>query len=474
MRLAVLVLLGVSMSACSGGDADLLRQAWLVDGLVRDNAVWLPGREEALQAKYEKMAADPYNFMRGSLSLALADSARPSGQREPNVFLEVQDARSVLLVVDPHPENMGTFLPGVQAPPDTLGEPVHLVAELNDLDSAQHGPWTWDVRRAALGVALILWQAECDPDCRAQVITRMAEAYGDEISRRAVGDVGWVSAVDPEGAGPLSALTRRATDRGIRRDKLERFTDRLGSDRRIDFESADLPEGQSLEWVEDAEFERLKVWLDLLNVPGPVQRHHLAKRRGQGVASLPADRYLWVSQWGQSEESAWRLLTIREVVDPPEIPNSLPGWVPKYADNSQRLLEAARGLWSRADADGHFGAATDGPVTFKLVSAGSFVERLDSTDLVDSIHDAVNPEEEMALFAEDVGRLLASSHARGTSASGRSALLAIDEDLAGRQGLLMEQVRRDAEVDLQRVLADYALFLDALDTLGPILGHDWL
>ena len=112
--------------------------------------------------------------------------------------------------------------------------------------------------------------------------------------------------------------------------------------------------------------------------------------------------------------------------------------------------------------------------TFKRVSAGSFFERLDSGDVADRIVESADPRQERLWFVEDVGRLLAAAHARGTTASGASAAAVISADLAGRQGLLVDQVRRDAEVDLQRLLSDHALFVDALDTLGPTLGHTWL
>ena len=474
MHRALLGLLAVGVTACSVGDADLLRQAWLVDALVRDNAVWLPGREDDLAAKYAKMASDPYNYMRGSLAVALADSARPTGERGPNAFLTVDGTESVLIAVDPHPENLGSFFPGVQAPPTELGSAVSLVAEVNDLDGAQHGPWTWDVRRAALGVSLILWQSGCDVDCRMDLTAHFAEAYAEALVVQAEGGPGWIASVAPSDPGPLAEMVRRATDRGIRRDKLERFTDPLGVDRRIDFESADLPEGQSLEWVDEPAFSQLTDWLDRLGVPGPIERHHVARRRGQGVASLPAERYLVVTRWGQDGDAAWRLLTVREVVDPPILPNRSPGWVPTYSSNAQRLIASSEGLWSRADADGLFFAAGDGGRTFKRVSAGSFFERLDSGDVADRIVESADPRQERLWFVDDVGRLLAAAHARGTTASGASAAAVISADLAGRQGMLVDQVRRDAEVDLQRLLSDHALFVDALDILGPTLGHTWL
>ena len=114
-----------------------------------------------------------------------------------------------------------------------------------------------------------MWQSGCDVDCRVDLTAHFAEAYSEELVLQAEGGPGWIASVAPSDPGPIAAMVRRATDRGIRRDKLERFTDPVGGDRRIDFESADLPEGQSLEDLQKTvRIGQARNWLRLVGLAG--------------------------------------------------------------------------------------------------------------------------------------------------------------------------------------------------------------
>jgi hypothetical protein len=70
------------------------------------------------------------------------------------------------------------------------------------------------------------------------------------------------------------------------------------------------------------------------------------------------------------------------------------------------------------------------------------------------------------------GRTLAASHARGLTSEGASSLDAIQQDLGEDGALFVEERVADASRDLARSAADLALFQQALDAFGPLLGAE--
>ena len=107
------------------------RYAQVLSFIQRDNAVWLSSRRALLAAKFCEMAGstpaclifgassglmsdlpsrdNPYNFMRGTVGLFYEDIARIGVYpRFPTQMLNSPNAAQIMLVVDPHPENMGT------------------------------------------------------------------------------------------------------------------------------------------------------------------------------------------------------------------------------------------------------------------------------------------------------------------------------------------------------------------------------
>jgi uncharacterized protein (DUF2252 family) len=86
-----------------------------------------------LRIKYARMAAGPFAFFRGAISIMAADFSN-----EPNTALLVQ------LCGDAHVNNLGCF-----ETPDG-----NLVFDINDFDETAPGPWEWDVKRMATSIVL--------------------------------------------------------------------------------------------------------------------------------------------------------------------------------------------------------------------------------------------------------------------------------------------------------------------------------
>jgi uncharacterized protein (DUF2252 family) len=88
---------------------------------------------QLLPIKYGRMAASPFAFFRGSVSIMAADLGR-----QPHTSLLVQ------LCGDAHVQNLGSF----EAPDGRI------VFDINDFDETIQGPWEWDVKRMAASIVL--------------------------------------------------------------------------------------------------------------------------------------------------------------------------------------------------------------------------------------------------------------------------------------------------------------------------------
>jgi uncharacterized protein (DUF2252 family) len=452
------------------------RAAWLQEELSADNAFWLTRSPALVEQKYARMAADPYDWMRGTASLFLADQVRPLPDRAPTAFLVTPDSASVLLVGDPHVENLGSCLPGedVEVPPDPT-----LTLEWVDLDGAAFGPWTADTRRAAVALALVAEETGCG--CGTAMVRAFAEAYSEEIASRAGGSPGWDAEMPGEDGAVVLGLRASAHADGIAGAALDELTvlepDEAGIGRRrlaLDEElSADGDGLLALSPRAEAQLTRL---LDAWDArPAGFRPLDAARLYGNGVASLPATRFvvLWDRGSGGLEDD--RLLNVREVGDPPSIDGVVPGLGAVYQDNAERIEAVSAQLWSRRDADARMAGLLDGATTFKTTTTSGWFQTFDHETIARTYTRGTVTDADLAGLGAVVGRALASAHARGTTLDGGPALPVIAEDLAaGGPEVFVTERARDAEADLATLYADHALFQTLLDDVGPLLGAEAL
>ncbi|MFT5456967.1 MAG: hypothetical protein ACI9K2_003457 [Myxococcota bacterium] len=458
--------------ACSQADPAPGRQAWLVDALVDDNRIWLSRDGELLAAKYRKMAADPYDYMRGTQGVFLADLARAGTERVGTSFVTVPEAGAVLLVGDPHPENIGLFLPG-EGPGPGLGEPspVVFVLEPNDLDGAAFGPWVLDLRRAALGLAVLADALDgCGVGCRHAAIEALAEGYTDGIGERADGERA-VRAAELDGWGAIVAdQVERVLVEGRRRDRLvsatvapDLRTRSLAVDRALHRDQGVL----ALTGKERAQLDRL-----LADSPLPRGFRELGAARvfGLGVASLPAVRFMVLWDRGDDGPADDELLQLREVVDPAAVPTLGPSVPGLFDDNADRLSTASRLLWERSDTDVRSAGVTDGDQAFKHVTWSSWNQGFDHSRIAADWAAGRADEDDLAGLAERIGHVLAGAHARAPTASGGRGLAAISRDIDGRSRRFASELVTATDADIASLSWDYRLFRGALSRLGPLLG----
>ena len=436
------------------------RAAWLVDALVRDNLAWSTREPSVVAAKYARMAADPYDLMRGTAGVYLRDQSRPGTGRAPTAFLRVAEAAGTLIAGDPHPENFGTFVRADGA----------WLVDLNDLDAAQHGPWLWDLRRAAVGLGMIGAAADCVQPCAADAARALGRAYAAQVAVRAEGGAP-LDVADRFGHGAwLASLVARTEAMPPLIDEVapsNRFGRRLLRTEGLD------EAGRGVSDLSPPESELLAALLAAWSGRPPEFRLLDAVRRfGVGVASLPALRFgvLWDRGDDGPEDDA--LVQLREVVDPPAAPGLVRPVGALYASGPDRINAATRALWFDPQADPELAGVELGPMSFKVVGWTEDQDGFEHVDLAERLAATLPDDGPLLELARFIGGRLADAHADARSADAALGVFAVAADLAGRGDELGEELADGAPDDVQTVLDDLARLRDALDRYGPLLGAD--
>ena len=447
------------LGACAGAaDADALRKALLVDAIVDDNRIWLSRDPTLLAYKYQTMADDPYDYLRGTASVFLQDLSRAGTDRAPTSFLTEPEAAEVLLAGDPHPENIGTLSPS---------EGV-LLLELNDFDGSAFGPYLLDLRRLLVGVAWLGEEGGCGSDCAERMVVATTEGYLTELVADEPYANGLASGRDDV---VLQSLLDDVVEEGTNRERLLEYTSaQPDGGRRFRIDAA-LDEGKGLRPLSPDESRQLDRLLGRWRgAPDGFRVLDRARRYGSGVASQPSVRLVVAYDTGDDDPDDDAMLSIREVIDPPAVPGVHVG-APAYWDsNAHRVEDTAHTLWSRPDADPHYAGLSDGAMTFKVQTWSSWHNSFDHAKILRDIDRSRFRPDDLEAWCDTLGRLLARAHSRAPTARGGSAQQAILRDVSGRGELFVAERVRDALADVRQLRTDHRLFVEARDELGELLG----
>ena len=340
-------LLLLLLAGCSGAGEAVDRAGWLQEQLLLDNQRWLFRDREQLVEKYDAMEAAPYDWMRGTAALFFADLARPGTDRLPTAFGADPEATAVLLLGDPHPENLGTVPTGEGLTP-TEADPSGLVdgswrttLEWVDLDAAAWGPWILDLRRAALGLLLLMDPLDgCDEPCRTAAVEALAAGYADEFAAEEPWDS--TEGILGEWGEVVAKLTEEALEEGLERKRLDKHTTlQPDGTRTLDVVTELDEEGKGHIALSALEAEQLA---DLMEAYGrtdaaPAGFRYLGgvRRIGSGISSRPALRFVVLIDRGDDRDVDDELVQVREVVDPPVPAGSQSTVTGLFADNVDRL-----------------------------------------------------------------------------------------------------------------------------------------
>ncbi len=425
-------------ASCSGAEEET-RSRWLQHVTVEDNLIFLQRDPELAGGKLVKMGESPYAWMRGSLGHFLRDQAQAAEGLEATAFASPGGAR-VLLVGDPHVENIGTF-------PRLSGE---LVVAFNDFDAATWGPWISDLRRLALSFWLVAEAAGAErPDAFAVAV---AQGYLDGV------------AAEPLMSGDehkiLDDLIKKALENGNDRAELADYTEVREGARRLRLGVIEPPDRQGgvirdevrgISPEERAALvraveEELPQTLAGPVPPGALRVKDAGRRLGAGVSSYPALRYyVLVEGPTPALEDDW-LLEVKETLDPASFPNLAGALPPRaFGNNAERAVRHQRALQGET-LDPLLGRATVGGASMKVRDRTKYQRGLDVARILERMEAKRWSEEDLQTLAVFAGRLLAQSHCFGPMLDGGDARAQLRADLGARPEALLDELRAFAQV----------------------------
>ena len=469
---------------------DPSRMAQIQVFLQRDNAIWLHQDPTLVSDKLCKMAGeidlcteyvsdrsfielgkrdDPYAFMRGTVGLFMSDIARPGRRRLETSLIRSPDAAQILLVGDPHPENLGTVFRTPLAVTDEDVSELELTLAWFDFDAAAFGAYTTDLRRAANGLMAYVQGVEsCTEGCRADLVSAMAQTYARTIHDLAEER----TPLQPQFGQLFGSLFSEALDEGRRRKKLFKCTQRIADGSRRLRIGDDKCDGLVLlNPREEAESKALiRAYRETRETP--IRVLDVARRLGQGVSSLAATRYIILFDMGASGSDDDALLNVRMVVEPPSSPAIASNRGAHFRGNTERIREATRRLWSREQNDPNFASMTVGNRVFKAHSWTSYFQDLNREKMLKAIRMNEAGVDDLIQLAHWVGFELAGAHARGPLAKGGQSLDAIALDLAGYESNLENELLAIHGTDYAQLVSDHRAFQCLLTTQGLMAGMD--
>jgi uncharacterized protein (DUF2252 family) len=405
----------------------------ILRALTEDHRDLIAKNPRGASEKFDRLATSAFAFFRGTSGLffrALEGTDR-----------ELPD---VLCNGDAHPENFG-----VQQAPDGK-----LAFGLNDFDEAAPAPFTWDLKRAAVGFELASRERGFSLQQRARISGELARGYIEALQ---------------EFKGADSEHSRRQT---VKDDPklIRRLIEEAGENDRPRFlrKRVDLDSGRFLRTEEihpvperRAEFQKaLDGYRKGLDSEAPGDKgffrvKDVAIKTGSGTDSIGLERY-WVLVEGPSKKPEDDLiLEVREVNASALAPYARVG-AKAAVSEAERIARAQR--VQRLGGDRFYGTARlhDEPTgqekSYLVRERSPYKETLDWRKL-----DAP----EMARYARVAGALLAQAHVRsdrvqaGASGSTEGRILnAIDAES------FPSRLAADAETLADRLMREYRSFLE--------------
>ena len=460
---ALSVALALAAPGCSG-EAVEPRCAWLQSTLVADNLILMRRDSDLVAGKFVKMASGLFPYMRGTAKQYLRDATESAVVPSETAFGSAGAAR-VLLVGDPHPENVGAFL-------TSDGE---MTLEFNDFDGAVYGPFHLDLRRLAIGFYALGVAANLEPETLAAMVHEVSRGYADEI---AAPDGEAIQIRAGAGFGEvIDDLLQKARIAGDTEEPLMDYT-RIEDDRReMFFGDVGTPEDA---FVTDRVVPLRGDEVDLVSAlvrrlderrGGEATRvKGMSRRLGAGVTSYPLLRYYVLVDGSADGVADDYLLELREVQDP-FLVNQLPRYATlPFASNGERVVFAQQAIHEASDHDPHLGWAGLGALSVRVRWHTGYQRALDAARIVDKIAEETWDGQDVAELAYWAGRLLARGHAQALTETGSPAGAVIREAVDGDWDGLIAETDAYALAYGGQLRLDYELFLQMLESDGPLLG----
>lgn len=437
------------------------RTVFLLNTLIDSDRDLLSTRPQLVAQKYELMTSGLQPFLRGTAVAYYRDISRYQDDRAS--LPHGEGAEQTQLYGDVHLENIGVTF-------DSGGALLDVI----DFDATLPGPFAWDLRRAQLALQVALSVAETPGETMAAASDALARAYARTLATAIAG-----KPMPPvrEGTGAAGAIVTELLADGRKRfenkEELTQYTE-VRDGRRVLHRSDDLID------MPEPYASQLRQWIDLYRAtryrgrgePGQFVVLDAVQRLGAGVASWPNLRF-WVllrgdepADAGESQGGEW-LLEFKEERDPPQ-PTQWLGRGP-LGSNGQRVYAGTRCLLSSPDSEPDLGYVSVGSLSLQVRRVLRGRRDLDVLKLADRLRGGRYAAADVVALASTMGGLLASGHARCGQA--QAVLRALGGTLTAPDAPdFVADSQQAAAADLHCLRRDFALFRDAHQRLGPLLG----
>lgn len=394
--------------------------------LREDHQTRIARRAEEARVKFDKLAGSPYAFFRGTALLFYRDMAGDDAWMP-----------TVLALGDVHPENFGVM-------PNADNVPIFAV---NDFDEAYYAPFTWDLKRGAVGF---------------MVAADEVAGYGRKRQRKIVrGFVsGYIEAIrgfaeegteqDREMRIDNAPKLIRELIEDAHEDRAEWLADDYLDEFKCGFRSDDelVPVSARREEFQAA-IDRLitENGIDPPPRAGRMRVKDVAIRRGQGTASLGLDRYYTLIEGPRADGTDDLIVEFKQAR-----PSALAGLVPPtgydVGASGERIAHAQTVQLVRGDR--FYGSVELDGMSFMARERAPYRDDIDLEDLSKS---------EWKSYAEICGQSLAHAHALSDEIG------ELDHDVEpkivaaiGPPKLFVDDIVRFADEAADRVRRDHAAY----------------
>ncbi len=394
--------------------------------LREDHQTRIAHRSEDAQAKFDKLAGSLYTFFRGTCLLFYRDLAGDDGWMP-----------TVLTLGDVHPENFGVM-------PNADNVPIFGV---NDFDEAYYAPFTWDLKRGAVGFMLAAEQEGGHGGKRQRTIARrFVDGYVEGITAFANDGTEQDHQLRRDNAPKLIRKLFADADTNRREWLADDYHDEHGRGLRADDELVPIT-GRRTEFQQL--IDRL-VEENAIEVPpraGEMRVKDVAIRKGQGTASLGLVRYYVLIEGQRADASDDLIIEFKQARR-----SALAGLVPPsdfgVHGAGDRIAHAHGVQLVRGDV--FYGAIEFEGLSFVTSERAPFRDDIDLDDL---------SKKEWKQYAGICGRTLAHAHALSDETGD------LDHDVEPRiveaiapRALFIDDIIRFAEEAVDRLRRDHEYF----------------
>lgn len=407
-------------------------------------------------AKYEKMAASPFIFYRGSAHLFFYDMTKKSTiSTSPFYYSNAK----TWIQGDMHVANYGAF-------DDDEGD---ITYDLNDFDEAWVANYLFDVWRAAVSMVLVAKENGFSSSYYDNITDAFAEEYLDTLDDyRGNSNEKSYQLVEKNTYGPLDNFLEDVEDKESREEMLDEWTNISGGKRYFDISHPDLEDISSSEYNEIA----YAISQYKNNLTSSLDGNYyyftildIAKRINAGTGSLGMPRYYVLIQGPSSSDYNQNRILDVKMQQYPAIYNYLSSsdksTVTNYYPSSKqgcRVADAEKAMLT--DANDHLGCATIYGETYSVRERSPYKKSFKTEELTSSsrFYD----------MAEQWGIALATDHARADVDYDYRLVKYQLEDMVyavtdGKHSDFRKEVENISEDYAEQVYVDFYLFIELLN-----------